>query len=243
MNAAARVTRMLASVTTVAEAVMAQEEGVDIVDIKDPSKGALGALDGRIARDIVSAVGAMVPTSATVGDYPEMNPASVTEAVRATAELDVTYIKIGFWGTPRDAQCAQALAPLAAGHRLIAVLFADLSHESAMLETLAAAGFTGAMYDTANKAGAPLRGIKSTTELALFVRRARGLGLLCGLAGKLKSTDIEPLVNLGPDYLGFRGALCEAHARTGQMHRSTLAGVLETVRGASDRAAAAQRAS
>jgi uncharacterized protein (UPF0264 family) len=41
-----------------------------------------------------------------------------------------------------------------------------------------------------------------------FVATARLNGLLTGLAGSLGLADIPPLAALGPDYLGFRGALC-----------------------------------
>ena len=38
-------TRMLASVCTIKEAQIVLREGVDIIDLKDPKSGALGALD------------------------------------------------------------------------------------------------------------------------------------------------------------------------------------------------------
>jgi (5-formylfuran-3-yl)methyl phosphate synthase len=33
---------------------------------------------------------------------------------------------------------------------------------------------------------------------------------MSGLAGSLRLADVAPLLALAPDYLGFRGALCEA---------------------------------
>jgi len=47
----------------------------------------------------------------------------------------------------------------------------------------------------------------SFSTLAHFVREARALGLMTGLAGSLEAPDIPRLMVLGPDYLGFRGAL------------------------------------
>lgn len=222
-------TRMLASVTSVAEATLAVEAGTDIVDLKDPALGALGALDARVARNIVETVGTFASTSATIGDFPAMEAAPIVAAAEAAAELGVSYVKIGFWGTPRDLACAQALSKLTARARLVAVLFADLPQQSGIAETLSAAGFSGIMYDTAHKQGPPLRQLKSETELALFVRRAHGLGLLCGLAGKLRLADIEPLRALNPDYLGFRGALCQAGTRTGSLDWQALRQVREAI--------------
>ncbi|MBM3394441.1 MAG: hypothetical protein FJY37_07390 [Betaproteobacteria bacterium] len=227
-------TRMLASVTNVAEAVMAMEVGVDLIDLKDPSKGALGALDPHIAADVVAAVGSFAHTSATIGDFPDMDPVAVREAVWRTAELRVDYVKIGFWGSARDLECASALRSLSRGQRLVAVLFADLPHAANLIDTLASAGFSGAMYDTANKLAAPLRLLKTETELALFVRRAQNLGMLCGLAGRLRINDVPPLLTLRPDYLGFRGALCHAGARTAGLHRPLLSAVRAAMDGRSE---------
>lgn len=36
---------------------------------------------------------------------------------------------------------------------------------------------------------------------------------MIGLAGSLRIEDIATLADLGPDYLGFRGAACDGHDR------------------------------
>ena len=50
-------TLMLASVTNPAEAEAVRLGGADIIDLKDPAKGALGALDADVAASIVRSVG------------------------------------------------------------------------------------------------------------------------------------------------------------------------------------------
>ena len=47
--------KMLASVTSVDEALIALDAGVDMIDLKNPSTGALGALDPALVKDIVEA--------------------------------------------------------------------------------------------------------------------------------------------------------------------------------------------
>jgi dihydroneopterin aldolase len=49
--------------------------------------------------------------------------------------------------------------------------------------------------------------------LKYFINRARACGLITGLAGSLKLTDIQPLLKLDPDFLGFRSALCDKNQR------------------------------
>lgn len=207
-------TGWLASVTGVEEASMALAAGADIIDAKNPHAGALGALDGNTVEAIVAAVAGRVPVSATVGDFPDMDPGQVLQAVAATGATGVDYVKIGLFAAPWLDECLAALAPVAHQYRLVAVLFADRSPDFALLGRLADSGFRGAMLDTAGKTGGGLLEHQSMDRLKDFVTRARGLGLLCGLAGSLARQDIPRLLPLAPDYLGFRGALCDSRVRT-----------------------------
>jgi dihydroneopterin aldolase len=207
-------TGLLASVTTVQEAQSALAGGADVIDLKDPSRGALGALDPVLARDIVRAISGRRTVSATVGDFPAMRPEDVLAAAWRTAELSVDFVKVGFFGTARDETCMRALAPVAARHRVVAVLFADMPVDLRLVDVARDVGLSGVMFDTAQKAGPGLRGLKTESELREFVRLARARGLIAGLAGKLRLADIGPLLELEPDYLGFRGALCQQGSRT-----------------------------
>jgi uncharacterized protein (UPF0264 family) len=222
-------TGMLASVTSVDEARLAIEAGADVIDLKDPARGALGALETSIAREIVTAFGDKGTLSATAGDFPSMDPGQVLAAARHTADLGVDFVKVGFFGTPRDAECVRALAPLTADTRLIAVQFADLGPDPDLCERLAEAQFTGVMLDTARKEGPGLRGPLTQSQLSRFVHRARTLGLITGLAGKLRLSDIAPLLELQPDYLGFRGALCAQHQRSAGFDVQALRAVRQAI--------------
>jgi dihydroneopterin aldolase len=200
--------RFLASVTDVDEAESARRGGADLIDCKDPSQGALGALPRSLIRAIFSRVGGTHPVSATVGDL-MMVPQQVVRAVADTGACGVDLVKIGFPNDPGSLQCIAALAPLARSVRLVAVLFADADPDLGYLEACAQAGFFGAMLDTVNKSGGGLLAHMEPPALQRFVARCRGLGLYAGLAGALRAGDLVQLRDLGMDYLGFRGALCE----------------------------------
>jgi hypothetical protein len=60
--------RLLVSVTGPAEVRAAIEGGADIIDAKDASRGALGAVTASVMRDIVAAVGGDRPVSVALGD-------------------------------------------------------------------------------------------------------------------------------------------------------------------------------
>jgi dihydroneopterin aldolase len=214
---------MLASVRTLEEALLALAGGADIIDLKEPARGALGALDQAAARSIVAAIGGRAPVSATIGDLPSMVPEEMLAAARQTAATGVNFVKAGMLPAPTQAACAQALAPLARHTPVVAVLFADLAPDLALIDTLAEFGFAGAMLDTARKNSGPLRRHLDSTTLSEFIRRARGRGLFAGLAGSLCEEDVPALLALDPDYLGFRGALCAGSERSGALDASAFA--------------------
>lgn len=217
-------TGLLASVATPKEAAEAVAWGADIVDLKDPAKGALGAWGLAAVREVVGALGSQRTLSATLGDLP-MQPALLAEAAAATAATGVALVKVGFFAGGDVAACIAALKPLARrGVRLVAVMMADQSPELALVPALAAAGFAGAMLDTADKAGGSLCAHQDSRALARFVTQARANGLICGLAGSLALEDIGLLLPLRPDYLGFRTALCGGD-RTGALDFTAFAQV------------------
>jgi dihydroneopterin aldolase len=215
-------TRLLASVTDLGEAQTVLSAGADIIDLKDPSQGALGALPTSRIRAIVRAVRGLRPVSATTGDLPP-EPPLLSAAADAVAATGVDFVKVGLFGDWPRRNCAAALRPLTdRGIRLIGVLFADLSPDLAQLSRLAHAGFAGVMLDTANKNGGGLRQQMNPHRLEAFVDRGHQLGLLTGLAGSLKIQDVEPLLRLGPDYLGFRSALCRRNNRVDKIVRDAV---------------------
>jgi uncharacterized protein (UPF0264 family) len=223
-------TGMLASVTSCAEAMIALEGGADIIDLKNPALGALGALDDLTIRTVVAAVAGRVPVSATVGDLVEMDVGRIVHAVEHMADNGVDYVKVGFFPGPTSAACLDALSAHARrGIRLVAVLFGDLGYEDFHVPDFAAAGFAGIMLDTAIKGGGSIRGRIADSQLAEFVAAAQASGLLAGLAGSLAIADIAPLIELRPDYLGFRGALCAGGIRTGGLDAAAFARVRSAI--------------
>ncbi|MFZ4700452.1 MAG: (5-formylfuran-3-yl)methyl phosphate synthase [Candidatus Methylumidiphilus sp.] len=205
---------MLASVENLAEALLVLEACVDIIDLKSPSNGALGALPLETVGQIVQAVGGRLPVSATIGDLP-MEPQWVRQAVESMAGTGVDYVKIGLFPGGDWQQTVSGLSPLAVrGVRLVAVLFGDQNPGLGQIAELAKAGFSAAMLDTLDKQGGSLTHVCTHDFLRDFVAEVKAYGMVCGLAGSLRQADVTQLLNLRPDYLGFRGALCLRHDRT-----------------------------
>lgn len=225
---------LLASVATLDEMRVALAAGVDILDLKNPAEGALGAWAPQALVEAVAlwrAAGAPGSLSATVGDHP-LEPDVLRTAAARTAAAGVPLVKIGFALADGAALpgVLEALRPLARETRLIAVLFADQAPDLAAVPLFATAGFHGVMLDTADKAAGGLLAHLPAETLARFVAAARAEGLLTGLAGSLKMADIAPLAALWPHYLGFRGALC-AEGRTSALDPHRLAAVRDSLVG------------
>jgi (5-formylfuran-3-yl)methyl phosphate synthase len=207
-------TLMLASVTGPAEAEVAIAGGADLIDLKDPSRGAFGALPVAVVSETVKMIAGRRPVSAVVGDIP-MQPAALFEAASRMAETGVDYVKIGLLPSEAFAACIEALAPLAAKVHLVAAFFADQGPlDFTALSLLARHGFKAAMLDTAEKGAGRLMTHLGIADLARFVEACREASLLCGLAGALETPDIARLLLLQPGFLGFRSALCQAGRRT-----------------------------
>ena len=205
-------TLMLASVTNPAEAEAVWAGGADIIDLKDPAKGALGALDAKVAAGIVRSVGKRKPVSAAAGSSLGA-PGAVVDAVAAMAATGVDYVKVGFSPGKAGADCVRALGPHASTTRLVGVLFADCELDLDMLALMANNGFTGAMLDTAKKGAGRLFDHMDIAALDRFIDRCRENGLTSGLAGSLEAPDVPRLLPLQPNYLGFRASLCQGRAR------------------------------
>ncbi len=217
-------TLFLASVRNAAEAEMAIGAGADIVDLKDPGQGALGALAPDTIATCVSLVAGRAPVSATIGDLP-LQGETVRAAVLATAASGVDYVKLGLFPGGDAERCLNLLKTEAARIRLILVLFADALPDIDAIGLAARIGASGVMFDTLGKNAGSLPDHVSLATLAALVASAQAQGLIVGLAGSLKAKHVPSLLALAPDLLGFRGALCHGGDRTQPLDPLRLAAI------------------
>lgn len=214
--------RFLASVTSVAEALTAVAAGAEIIDCKNPSQGALGALSQETVCAIVEAVAGRVPVSATIGDLAP-DPDILCAATCAMASTGVELVKIGFFDGGDAPASIAALGNLTLGRaRLVGLLLADRNPDFNLIPAMAAAGFAGVMLDTATKDGRALPDVLQLAEIARFAGTARANGLFVGLAGALRLEHIPGIASLAPDVMGFRGALCAGSVREGSLEEGAV---------------------
>jgi uncharacterized protein (UPF0264 family) len=221
-------TLFLASVRNTDEAETALGAGADIIDLKDPGRGALGALDLDMIGTCVERVAGRVPVSATIGDLP-MQTEIVRDAVCATASMGVDYVKLGLFPEGDARICLDLLGQMTQAIPLILVVFADALPNFDAVEAAASIGAHGVMLDTAGKSSGSLLDRLSPEALAGFIAAAKAEGLSVGLAGSLRAEQVQALLPLQPDLIGFRGALCRGGARDAALDPEACATIRELI--------------
>lgn len=200
--------QLLISVKNSEEAMIALAANVDIIDLKDPSQGALGALDLDSTREIVRKVYGHSLISATVGElHTSIDELVADIQLRANAGVDI--VKIAVSDLFYQANFYDAVTQLTkAGVRIVVVFFADEEIDITLLPALKKAGVYGAMLDTKNK-HINLLQAQSQQALLFFTQQCRIYEIKSGLAGSLQPQHIDLLTVINPTYVGFRGGVCE----------------------------------
>lgn len=202
---------MLVSVRSVEEALAAANGGADFIDLKEPRDGALGGLPLATIREVVGALrqrGSRLPISATIGDLPMREVAHIMSLVAAVAACGVDYVKVGI---ERDAGAATVIDALAdCGAPVVPVFVADRGLDDALVARACAVlpAFPGIMIDTADKRVGTLFDVLPSATLQRFIAMVRASGSMVGVAGALRSTNVDQLAALQPDFAGFRSAVC-----------------------------------
>jgi uncharacterized protein (UPF0264 family) len=211
--------RLLVSVAGPADARAALAGGADVIDAKDPGRGALGPVSADALAAIRLTVGTARPVSAALGDAREAG--AIERAARAVTRGGLAFVKIGF---ARVTSAARALELGAAVQRgagpgtgIVLVAYADWRRVASLAPTrlLAVAaelGAAGVLLDTAYK-DTPLFALESPDVVGAWVDGAHAAGLFAALAGSLWGPDFATARALGADVVGVRRAACRGGRR------------------------------
>ena len=225
--------RLLVSVVDAEEAGLAVAGGVDIVDVKNPSEGSLGAPAPGVIAEVRAVVPDAMPLSAALGDLPCL-PGTAALAAVGAARSGAAFVKLGLWGVSGadDAVAVLRAARVAVEGEaeVVAVAYADAARVSsrplAPLELVAAArgaGLRGCLIDTAIKDGRGLLSWLNADALAELVAEAHDAGLEIALAGELRAEDLPTVRETGADIAGVRSAACFEGRRTAPLDPKRIA--------------------
>lgn len=215
--------RLLVSVMDADEAMAAQSGGADIVDAKDPSTGALGALTGEDVRRIREALRPDTPLSVALGEATDVPTTHERAAVAATHGAH--FVKLGF-ATVTDPGRVEAHLDAAragantraAGPGIIAVAYADADRigaasPEAILAVATSSAAHGILLDTARKDAPGLFELWDRAAILDWIDCAHAAQLLVAIAGRLDADGVARAAALGADIVGVRGAACDGGRR------------------------------
>jgi uncharacterized protein (UPF0264 family) len=218
--------KLLVSVVDAAEARTAAAAGADIVDVKNPAEGSLGAPAPAVIAAVRAAVPAELPVSAAIGDMPNL-PGTAALAAVGAAHSGATFVKVGLWGATTEGDAVallRAVRDSVPGAVVVAAAYADAERVApaplapGLLPRVArAAGVELCLLDTAVKDGRGLLEWLSPDALTALVDDAHRSGLQVALAGALRADDLPVIHGTRADVAGVRSAACHDARRTGRL--------------------------
>jgi len=199
--------QLLVSPSSIEEA--RRSGAADIIDVKKPSEGSLGANYPWVIREIKAF--AKKPVSAAIGDFPL--------AAYGAACAGADYVKIGlaFDGADRARDVISAVVKAVKDEfpekTVVISGYSDYERMGsispfAMAPIVADCGADVAMLDTGVKDGRSTFSFMDEQTLRSFVSQNKKLGLATALAGSLKFEDLDALKRINPDIIGVRGMVC-----------------------------------
>ncbi|MDD4136966.1 MAG: (5-formylfuran-3-yl)methyl phosphate synthase [Methanoregula sp.] len=206
--------QLLVSPSSITEA--RHSTAADIIDVKKPSEGSLGANFPWVIREIKEF--AQKPVSAAIGDF-EYKPGGASLAAYGAACAGADYVKIGLAFDGRDhardliTAVVRAVKDEFPKKYVVIAAYSDFERMHSispfdMAPVAAECGADFAMVDTGIKDGESTFAFMDEKTLRSFTEGNRKLGLGTALAGSLKFEDIDALKRIDPEIIGVRGMVC-----------------------------------
>ena len=188
----------------------------DIIDVKKPSEGSLGANFPWVIREVKAFAGK--PVSAAIGDF-DYKPGGAALAAYGAACAGADYIKIGLMFEGKE-QAREVICAVVKSVKdefpekcVVIAAYSDYQRIGSispfdMAPIAAGEGADYAMVDTGIKDRQSTFAFMNEDALRLFTVKNTKLGLKTALAGAFKFEDIDALKRINPDIIGVRGMVC-----------------------------------
>jgi uncharacterized protein (UPF0264 family) len=201
------------------EAEAALAGGADVIDIKEPEQGPLGAANPQTMAGIVRVVAGRAPVTAAAGELLDVGARSAMRTIESIPS-SILLCKIGLRGCGdrfgwQDLWKEAAAHCRAAGNcsRLVAVVYADWAAQAPrptdVLRVAVEHNCPALLIDTWDKSRGNLLDYWSTDELRTFITHVHSHQMAIVLAGSLSGPSLEMVAGLSPDLVAVRGAACE----------------------------------
>lgn len=217
--------RLLVSPMNLGEAEAALEGGADIIDVKNPREGSLGANFPWTIRSVAELVDGKVPVSATIGDF-NYKPGTASLAALGAAHSGAEYIKVGLLRIENRDQAMDMVKNIVKAvkefddNRWVVVSgYADYKRVGSISPMILPdvardCGADVVMVDTAIKDGKSAFEFMGEEELGKFISLGDELGLEVAIAGTIGFEHLDLIKRISPDIIGVRGVVCGGDRRT-----------------------------
>lgn len=215
--------KLLVSPRDLEEAKAVIRGNADIVDVKNPKEGSLGANFPWVIKSIKELVekegGNGMKMSAAIGDF-HYKPGTASLAALGAASVGADYIKIGLFKIKTREEAIDLLSGVVRAvkgfdptKKVVSAFYSDYKRINSIspfeiTEIGKEVDIDVSMVDTGIKDGKSTFEFLDEDELQTFVSESKALGLETALAGSFTFEDIPALKAIDPDILGVRGMVC-----------------------------------
>ncbi len=243
-----RPVKLLVSVRNAAEARIAREAGVDILDVKEPRFGSLGRADEQTWREIaIQDANSKIPLSLAAGELRDFSIET-----RPFVPPGVSFLKLGLAGMKNEPDWRLAWQLVRTSFesrsrespsfdcqphfRWVAVIYADAAANAPsagdILKEAALIDCAGVLVDTFHKDGRNLFDNVTSEQCRAWRQEANEAGMFFALAGSLQLADLPRVAEIRPQIVAVRSAVCREGDRGGMIDASRVTDWVQTLRAA-----------
>ncbi len=217
-NNISRKTKFLISLKKIEEISNEVIEEVDILDLKNPLKGAIGAWELNNIKRVISIHKNNIAISATLGDV--FGDKEFLIKLKKFDCLGLDFIKFGLLSIDQT-NLFEKLTMIESKvfkTNLVCVVFVDIKNNLNLvnnnLDYFFRCGVKNILLDTFCKKNGDLLNFCKKDYLRKFISKCKKNNIQIGLAGGLTEIQVPLILKLNPDIVGFRSAICKSNKRT-----------------------------
>jgi len=205
--------KTLGSIKNIDEAQALSNLSFDIVDIKNVDDGALGYV-GDKQIELISNTIANKDISVTAGNHIHPNIIEVENRLSFLCSKGIKFMKIGIFSMDYLDQHIIFLKKASAYNiQTVGVIFADKNLCIDDIYNVCKLDYDGLMIDTVAKSKNSTLDILSADFITTFIQGCQKVNKFSGISGSINQDNIEYAMQFKPDFIGFRGALCNSSQR------------------------------
>lgn len=217
MNNCSSNTNFLVSLKDLKEISNEILESIDILDLKNPSEGSIGSWETSKIKKAITLYNSRVKISATLGDI--FCNEEFTKKIEKFDTLNLDFIKFGLLSksTNKLFQKIDIISLREFKTDLVCVVFVDkkldLENVIRNLKLLKRKGINFILLDTYRKSNGDLLSYCDIFFLKDFITKCKKYQISIGLAGGVNERQLPSLIDLRPNIIGLRSAVCSLNNR------------------------------